>query len=291
MMDWLLEPLQYPFMQRAVLAGLLVGVVCPLAGGYVVVRGLAFFGDALAHSVFPGVVVAYLLGVSVLLGGLVAGVAVALAIGLVARRTELDHQTSIGVVFPVAFAAGVVLLAGVPAFATDLTHILFGNLLGVTGFDLAVTAIVALAVVVFVALLHRPLGLATFDPVAARLAGVPVAGLDLALLVVLALVVVVAVQTAGTLLVLSLLVTPAAAAWLVARSMTTLLAVASAIGVASVVAGLYLSWYLSIPPGPAVVLAAAALFGAVAITRMATGKLARCFGRGRQGGQAAAPER
>lgn len=266
-MDWILDPLQYPFMQRALLAAVLVGLICPLVGGYVVVRGLAFFGDALAHSVFPGVVIAYLLGISLLLGGLAAGVLVAVAIGLVARRTTLDHQTSIGVVFPVAFAVGVLLLAGVPTFATDLTHILFGNLLGVTAFDLAVTGTVAAVVVAFVAGRHRPLGMATFDPVAARLAGVPVAALDLALLVVLALVVVVAVQTAGTLLVLSLLVTPAAAAWLLVRSMRALLLLAASIGVVSAVLGAYASWYLAVPPGPAVVLAAAATFAMLAAAR------------------------
>ncbi|GIW07791.1 MAG: membrane protein [Dehalococcoidia bacterium] len=275
MIDWLAAPFAYEFMVRATLAALLVGIVCPLIGCYVVVRGLAFFGDALSHSVSPGVVIASLIGASLLLGGLVAGVVVAMGIGLLARRTRLDDQTAIGVVFPVALAAGVALLAARPTFAADLTHILFGSLLGVSAGDLGLTAVVAAIVVAALVVLHRPLTAMTFDPVAARLQGVPVEALHVALLVLLALAIVIAIQTAGNLLVLSLLVTPAATAWLVARSMLAMVLVAPTLGVVASVGGVLLSFHLGVPIGPAVVLLAAAEFGAVAGVTHLVGHLRR----------------
>lgn len=259
-MDWLLEPLRYEFMLRGLLASLMVGVVCAVIGCYVVLRGMAFLGDALAHAILPGVAIAYLLKGDLLIGALAAAVVVALGIGGVTRQGTIKEDTAIGVFFAAALALGVLLISTVRAFATDLTHIMFGNVLGVSASDLALTAGLAVIVFAAIALLYKPFLVVSFDPVLATTLRWPVGLLRATMLVLLALTIVVSLQTVGVGLVAAMLVTPAATAFLLTRRLPAMMLVSAGLGAVSSVAGLYLSYYLNVASGAAVVLVATGFF-------------------------------
>ena len=262
MLDWLLEPFQYPFMLRAIWASLIVGVVCPVLGTYVVLRGMAFFGDALAHIILPGVVIAFLLGWPLAIGALIAGVLAALAIGAISERSELREDAAIGVVFAGAFALGVALISLQRSYAVDLGHILFGDLLGVSNTDLLLMGSLGLVVLLTIFAFYKEFLVLSFDPILAATLRLPVRFLKNLLLVLLAVVIVVSLQAVGVALVLAMLVTPATAAYLITRRLPAMMLTAASIGAASAVAGLYLSFYSNVASGPAIVLDETAAFGA-----------------------------
>lgn len=259
-MSWLVEPLQYPFMVRALLAAILVGVICPVIGSYMILRGLSFFGDALSHAILPGIVVAYLVSLPLVIGALVAGVAAALAIGFISQRGRIQEDTSIGIVFAGSFALGVALMSTVTGYTVDLTHILFGDVLGVTTQDLWWTLALGAAVLLTVGLFYKELLVLTFDPTLALVLRLPTRALRYLLLILIAITIVVSLQTVGIALMLAMLVTPAAAAQLLTRRLPWMMLVAAALGVTSNVVGLYLSFYINIASGPAMVLVATAIF-------------------------------
>jgi ABC-type Mn2+/Zn2+ transport system permease subunit len=250
-------------MQRGLAAALIVGVVCPVLGAYVVLRGMAFFGDALAHIILPGVVIAYLLGWPLVVGALAAGIAAALSIGALTRHREIREDAAIGVVFAGAFALGIALMSRQPSYAVDLTHILFGNLLGVTPSDLWVSVGLGAAVLIVVAAFYKEFLVISFDPTLATTLRLPVVFFQNLLLVLLAVVIVVSIQTVGVALVLAMLVTPASAAYLLTRRLSDMMLVSVGIGVASALLGLYASYYLDLASGPAIVLAETLIFAAV----------------------------
>ncbi|HEY8478140.1 MAG TPA: metal ABC transporter permease [Chloroflexota bacterium] len=256
----LFEPFGLPFMQRGMLAVVLVGVTCGVVGAYVVLRGMALFGDALAHAVFPGVVVAYLLSLHVAVGALVAGCATVLGISLVARHTSLRDDTAMGIFYAGAFSLGVVLLSTTRSYARDLASFLLGDVLGVAPEDLALMAGLSLVVLAVTARLYRAFLVTTFDPEYGKASGLPVFWLDVALLLLLALTVVVALRTVGTVLVVALLVIPAATARLWTGHLVAMMAVGAVLGAAAGVGGLLVSYYLNAPSGATVVLVATALF-------------------------------
>ena len=260
MIDWLIEPFTLAFMQRALLASLLVGVVCSVLGCYVVLRSMAFLGDAMAHAILPGVAVAYLFDANLLVGALVAALIVAAGIGIISRGGQFKEDTAIGILFAAALSLGVVLISTIRTYATDLTHIMFGNVLAVTRNDLILTAVLATAVLLTVLAMYRELLLATFDPVLAHTIGRRPALVRNLLLVMLAVTVVISLQTVGVGLVAALLVTPAATAYLLTRRLPAMMGVAALIGAFSSIAGLYFSYYLNVASGAAVVLTATALF-------------------------------
>lgn len=260
MIHWLTDPFTLEFMQRALAASLIVGVVCSVLGCFVVLRAMAFLGDALAHAILPGVAIAYLLGVSLFAGALAAALCVAVGIGLFSRRGGVKEDTAIGILFAAALALGVVLMSTVRSYATDLTHILFGNVLGVSAGDLWLTGALALMVLLTLGLFYKEFLLASFDPVLAHVLGRRPETLRFTMLILLALTVVVSLQTVGVGLVAAMLVTPAATAYLLTRRLATMMAVAAAVGAASSVAGLYFSYYLDVASGAAVVLTATAAF-------------------------------
>jgi len=259
-MDWLLEPLRYEFMTRGLLAALMVGVICSVIGCYVVLRSMAFMGDALAHAILPGVAIAYLLKGDLLIGALAAAIVVALGIGFVSRQGTIKEDTAIGVFFAAALALGVLLMSTARTFATDLTHILFGNVLGVSPSDLALTAGLGVIVLLAIALLYKPFLVISFDTVLATTLRWPVGLLRATMLVLLALTIVVSLQTVGVGLVAAMLVTPAATAYLLTRRLPAMMLTAASIGALSSLAGLYLSYYLNVASGAAVVLVATAIF-------------------------------
>lgn len=258
--DLLLQPLGYPFMLRGMLASLLVGTLCAVVGSYVVLRGMAFFGDALAHAILPGVAVAYLLGANLFWGGLIMGLITAVGIGYLSRRGQVKEDTAIGVVFAASFALGVAILSTVRSYSVDLAHILFGDVLGVSTTDLVLSASLGAAVLLAVVLLYKELLVVTFDPILAATLRLPSALLEYSLLILIALTVVVSLQTVGVALMVAMLVTPAAAAYLLTRRLWHMMIVAAVIGAASSVAGLYLSFYLGVASGPAVVLVCTGIF-------------------------------
>jgi ABC-type Mn2+/Zn2+ transport system permease subunit len=279
MIEWLTEPFALSFMQRALAASLIVGVLCSVVGCFVVLRAMAFLGDALAHAILPGVAIAYLLGADVLVGALVAAVLVAIGIGLFSRRGGLKEDTAIGILFAAALALGVVLMSTVRSYATDLTHILFGNVLGVAPSDLWLTGIIAVVTLAVLLVLFKEFQLATFDPVLAHMLGKRPELLRFTMLILLSLTIVASLKTVGVGLVAALLVTPAATAYLLTRRLSTMMALSAAVGVLASISGLYLSYYLDIASGAAIVLVATAAFLAAYVTAPRRGLIARRLGR------------
>lgn len=260
MIEWLARPLTYEFMQRGLLAAVMVGVLCAVVGSYVVLRGMAFLGDALAHAILPGVAVAYLFNGSLLIGALIAAVIVALGIGFFSRQGAIKEDTAIGILFAAALSLGVLLISSIRTYAVDLTHILFGNVLGVSTSDLLLTAGLGGAVLLAIAAFYREFLVISFDPVLAATLRLPAERLRLFMLVLLSLTIVVAMQTVGVGLVTAMLVTPGAAAYLLTRRLPSMMIIAASIGAISGIVGLYLSFYLSVASGAAVVLTATAIF-------------------------------
>jgi ABC-type Mn2+/Zn2+ transport system permease subunit len=261
--DWLLQPWERLFMQHAFLAIILVGVICGVTGTFVVLRGLAFMGDALAHAIFPGVVIAFILGGNFLIGALIAAVVVSLAIGLVTQSGRLTNDTAIGVLFAGGFALGIALISAQQTFARDLTSFLLGTILGVTRDDLYLTGGVGLAVLVTIALCRRELTAVAFDRTFAQAAGLRIWAYDQLFLLLLSLAIVVSLQTVGNILVLAMLVTPAATARLMTDRLRVMVWLSALLGAGSGVAGLYLSYYRGIASGASVVLVATSIFAIV----------------------------
>ena len=263
-MHFLLDPLSYPFMLRGLAAAVMVGIVCALVGSYMVLRGMAFFGDALSHAILPGVAAGYLVTGSsqgsLFWWALAAAVLTALGIGAVSRGGQVREDTAIGIVFAGMFALGIALISTMRSYTVDLVHFLFGNVLGVTNTDLALTAGWGLVVVVVIVALYKELLVISFDPVLAETLRLPSTALRYLLLVLIAVAIVVSLQTVGVALMLAMLVTPAATASLLARRLPRMMALAAAIGALSGVLGLYLSYYASIASGPAIVLVCTAFF-------------------------------
>lgn len=259
MIEWLMAPFQYSFMQTALLAAVLIGVACASIGVYVVLRRMAFIGDALAHTVLPGVVIAYLNSWSLFGGALIAGVITALGIGWLSRREEIREDTAIGVMFTGMFALGILLISTVRSFR-DLTHILFGNILGVTTSDLGLIALITMAVLVLLALFHKELELTSFDPIHAEVMGLKASRLRYLLLVLLAFTVVSSIQVVGVVMTSALLVTPAAAASLLTNRLRPMMGLAVFFAVTSGMIGLYASFYADVSSGAAIVLACTGFF-------------------------------
>ncbi len=280
MIDWLLEPLSYGFMQRGLMASLMVGVLCAVVGCYVVLRSMAFLGDAMAHAILPGVAVAYLLKGNLFFGALIAAVIVALSIGFFSRQGTIKEDTAIGVLFAAALAAGIALISTVRTYAMDLTHILFGNVLGVSTTDLFLTAGVGFVVLVTILLLYKEFLIVSFDPLFAATLRLPVETLRTLMLVLLSLTIVVSLQTVGVGLVTAMLVTPGATAYLLSKRLSTMMAISAAVGALSTVSGLYLSFYINVASGAAVVLVATGLFVLAFLFAPAKGMLWRLVQRG-----------
>jgi manganese/iron transport system permease protein len=259
-MHLLLDPLQYSFIVRALIAAIIVGIVCSVLGTYIVLRGMAFFGDALAHTILPGVVIAFLLGWPLAIGALIFGIITAVGIGWLTERGDLKEDTAIGVVFAALFALGVAMISAAGNYTIDLAHFLFGNLLGVSMADLWTITLLGAIVLLTVVLFYKEFLVMSFDPVLAITLRLPQTFLRYLLLVLIAVTIVASLQVVGIALMLAMFVTPAATASLLTRRLTTMMVVAAFIGAASGVAGVYLSYYLNIASGAAVVLVASLIF-------------------------------
>lgn len=264
MLDFLIRPLGYAFMQRGMLAAVLVGIVCAVVGTYVVLRGMAFFGDALAHAILPGVAMGYLVG-----GGareplfwwaLVTAVIASLGIGSLIRATKMREDTAIGIVFAGMFALGIALISTVRNYTADLTHFLFGDVLAVSHTDLLLIGIFGGLVLITVVALYKEFLLISFDPLLAATLRLPVRVLDYLLYILIALAVVVSLQTVGVALMVAMLVTPAATAYMLTHRLPIMMVLAALLASLAGVVGLYLSYYLNVASGAAIVLTSTFFF-------------------------------
>jgi ABC-type Mn2+/Zn2+ transport system permease subunit len=271
----LAEPWQHSFMIRALLATTMVGVVCSVLGAYVVLRGMAFFGDALAHSILPGVVLAFVLGWPLAIGALVVGILAAVAIGALSSRGLLKEDTAIGVIFAGAFALGVAMLSAFGSYTVDLAHFLFGNPLGVSNSDLLRTFLLGGLVILVVFLFYKELMIVSFDPLLATTLRLPVGFFRYLLLILLAITIVVSIQIVGIALVVAMLVTPPAAALFLTQRLWRMMVIAGIIAAISGLIGLYISYFWGIAAGPAIVLVATAIFIIVFLTAPGKGLIWR----------------
>jgi manganese/iron transport system permease protein len=271
----ILEPLRYEFFIRALIASTLVGIICAVVGTYVVLKGISFIGDGISHAAFPGVVAAFILQVPFYLGAAIAAVTTALAIGWVSRRGFLRMDTAIGVLFAGTFALGVFMFSTISGYVADLFSFLFGNILAISAGDLIALVILGSVVLAIIAALWKELLYATFDPLGAAASGIPVGRLEYLLLALVSLAIVVSLQAVGIILVVAMLVTPAATAQLVTTRFGKLMQVAIALGVGSSIAGLYLSFWLDAASGATIVLVQTVVFLVVLILSPRAGLLSR----------------
>ncbi len=267
MLNWLTEPLQYGFMVRGMIAAVIVGIVCAVLGAYVILRGMAFFGDALAHAVLPGVAVGYLLGGGargpVFWWAMGTALLSALGIGTVSRSARIKEDTAIGIVFSGMFALGIALISMVRNYTADLTHFLFGDVLGVGTSDLVLIASFGLLILLVIVAFYKEFLVVSFDPVLAATLRLPIRLLDYLLIGLIAMSIVVSLQTVGVTMMVAMLVTPAAAASLLTRRLARMMIIASLIAVFSGIIGLYLSYYLNLASGAAIVLTCTAVFAVI----------------------------
>jgi ABC-type Mn2+/Zn2+ transport system permease subunit len=255
LIDWIAGPMSHPFMIRGLMAVVMVGIVCATVGTYVVLRGMAFFGDALAHAILPGVAVGYLVSGGargpVFWWGLGTAVLTAIGIGAIGKGAQVKEDTAIGIIFAGMFALGIALISTMRSYAVDLAHFLFGNVLGVSRGDLWLTGLLAL---------YKEFLVLSFDPVLAATLRLPSTLLHYLLLILIALTIVISLQTVGVALMVAMLVTPAATAYILTRRLPTMMALAAFIGALSGVVGLYLSYYVSVASGAAIVLVCTTFF-------------------------------
>lgn len=247
-------------MRNSFFAAVIIGIVCAVVGCYVVVRSMSFLGDALSHAVLPGVAIAYLTGGDLTIGAMIAAILVALGISVLSRQEHLKEDSVIGILFTAAFALGIALISTIRTYAVDLTHILFGNILGVSESDLHFILIVAVVILVTIAIFYRYFLVVTFDPVMAHTLNWNVRGIDMLLLVLIACTITISIKTVGSGLVTAMLITPASTALMLTKRLPQTMLISAGIGAFSGVAGLYLSYFINISSGAAIVLTATLIF-------------------------------
>ena len=261
MLDLLIEPLQYSFMQRSLIEAIIVGVICAVVGSYLMVQRLALLGDAISHSVLPGLAIAFILGINIFVGAFIAGLLSTVLINIIRTRSPIKEDAAMGIVFSAFFALGITLITIIQKDnKIDLNHFLFGNILGVTYADVRDTLIIAIVVLITVILLYKELLFYSFDKLGAQSVGLPVNLLDLGLMVLIGLTIVASLKAVGVILVLSLLITPAATAYLLVSRLHLMMILGVGIGIIASISGMYLSYFYNLPSGPAIVLVASGLF-------------------------------
>lgn len=284
MLDRLLDPLSYDFMKLALIEVTVVGLVAGFLGAFVVMRGMAFMGDAIAHAVFPGVVIAFLANVNLFLGGAAFGVLTALAISSLSLTRRIREDTAIGVVFAGAFALGVVLISTSSNYTGDLTSFLFGDVLAVTHTDIYLSVVFGGLSFVVAFLLRRILILVSFDREMALSMGVPVFKVETLLLLLVTVTIVISLRAVGNVLVLAMFVTPAATSRLLTDDVGKMMLISSLLGAVSGIAGLYISWHTDLAAGGTIVLTATCIFLVAMVLAPRHGLIAHATrGRSREG--------
>jgi ABC-type Mn2+/Zn2+ transport system permease subunit len=264
MLDWIVLPWHYAFMMRALIGAILVGSLCAIVGTYVVLRGMAFFGDALAHAILPGVAVGYLVG-----GGarqplfwwaMLAAVLSSIGIGAIQKSVKIREDTAIGIIFAGMFALGIALISSVQNYTNDLTHFLFGDVLGISQSDLVRISIFGGLILLTVFVFYKEFLVISFDPILAMTMRLPVKMLDYLLMVLIAITIVISLQTVGIALMVAMLITPAATAYLLTKRLPVMMLIAAVIAIFSGITGLYVSYYVNVASGAAIVLSATLIF-------------------------------
>ncbi|MBC1512864.1 metal ABC transporter permease [Listeria booriae] len=251
--------MQYEFLQKALLTSVIVGIVSGVIGSFIILRGMSLMGDAISHAVLPGVAVSYMLGVNFFFGAAAFGVIAALGIGFVNQNSRIKNDTAIGIVFSSFFALGIIMISFAQS-STDLYHILFGNVLAVRNSDMWITLVIGAVVLLLVGLFYKELLVSSFDPLMAESYGLKVRVLHYFLMTLLTLVTVASLQTVGIILVVAMLITPAATAYLLTNRLSVMLFLAAGFGALSAVIGLYFSYMYNLASGASIVLAATVLF-------------------------------
>ena len=264
MLDLILEPMQYGFMQRALLVSALAATACGIVGTFVVLRGMAFLGDAIAHSSLTGMGVAFVFGANIFLGALIWAAPASLIISALSRRSGVRIDAIIGVMFAGGFAVGVIIINSLESLAGDLLGILFGNVLGASWMDVLNVGLLAVGVTVVVRAFYKELVFTTYDPAVAEAAGGPVRFLEYMLPMLVALTTVAAIKTVGNVMVMSLLVVPSVTGAILARRLSSIMAASVGCALFAVVVGLYCSYYFDLPTGPTIVVVSVGLLLVVA---------------------------
>lgn len=278
--SWLTDPLNYDFMQRALLVAVIVGLSCALLSCWLTLLGWSLMGDATSHAVLPGVVLSYLVGVPFGVGAFLFGIAAVVLIGHLNRTSRIKEDAAIGVVFTTLFAVGIVLVSVIPS-QVDLFHILFGNVLGVSDSDIVQVTVLGSVTVATLLLLRRSLVLYAFDPVHAHAIGISPRRLEMILFILLALTVIVALQAVGIVLVIAMVITPGATAYLLTDRFDRMLAIAAGVGIGSTVIGTYVSYYLDASTGGSIICALGVFFLLAYLFAPRHGILGRRLVRGR----------
>ncbi|HDV6105554.1 TPA: metal ABC transporter permease [Staphylococcus pseudintermedius] len=251
---------EYQFLSRAMLTAILVGVVCGVVGCLIILRGLSLMGDAMSHAVLPGVALSFLMNIPMFIGAMVTGMLSSIMIGYISETSKTKKDAAIGITFTTFLALGIVLISVIHS-ATDLYHILFGNILAITQSAFHTTLAVSIVVLALILILYRPLKMSTFDPIFSRMSGLNTTMIHYFVMLLLALVIVASVQTVGVILVVALLITPASTAFLFTKKLSTMMIVSSIFSVISSTLGIYMSFKLNLPSGAVIVLISAVLYG------------------------------
>ncbi|CZR03229.1 metal ABC transporter permease [Trichococcus ilyis] len=257
--DFIQGLLDFQFLQNALITSIMVGISAGIIGSFIILRGMSLMGDAISHAVLPGVAISYMLGSSYIIGATVFGMASAALIGFVTKHSRLKNDTAIGIVFSAFFALGIILISFARS-STDLYHILFGNVLAVRDSDMLLTAAVLVFVLIAVPLFYKQLKLTSFAPTIAKSYGWNISAINYGLMLLLTLVAVTSLQTVGTILVIAMLITPAATAYQLTDKLLVMIILSTVFGTISSIAGLYFSYTYNLPSGATIVMAAAMLF-------------------------------
>lgn len=250
-MDFFQDVLVYAFLQKALITSVVVGIICGVIGSFIILRGMALMGDAIAHAILPGVAISYMLGVNYFYGAVVVGVLTALGIGVISDKSRIKSDAAIGIVFSAAFALGVILITKAKS-AIDLTQILFGNVLYVSTVDMWLTVIIGIILLLIVTLFFKELLISSFDETIAKVYGLKTRFIHYGIMVLLTLVTVASLQTVGVILVVSLLITPSSTAYLLTNRLSTMIVLSAFFGALSSVIGIYFSYVYNLPPGPVI---------------------------------------
>ncbi|EFA73554.1 ABC-3 [Raphidiopsis brookii D9] len=248
-------------MQRSLITAVLIGLLCAVIGTYLMVQRLALLGDAISHSVLPGLAIAFMIGANIFVGAFIAAMVSTVAIAVIKNRSPIKEDAAMGIVFSGFFALGITLITVIQKTnKIDLNHFLFGNILGVTPNEVRDTAILTAVALIIVFLLYKELLFYTFDPVGSRVAGLPVNQLNISLMLLISLTIVASMKAVGVILVLSMLITPGATAYLLVNRLHQVMILGAAIAIISSIVGIYLSYFYNLPSGPAIVLVVCTAF-------------------------------
>jgi len=258
-MEFIADIMHYSFLQKALVTSIMVGIVCGIIGSFIILRGMALMGDAISHAVLPGVAISYMLGINYFYGAILFGVLTAIGIGVVNQHSRIKSDSSIGIVFTAFFALGIILIAKAQT-ATDLTQILFGNVLSVRTSDMIMTIITGVIILIAVIVFYKELLVSTFDETMAAAYGLPTKLIHYGIMVLLTMATVASLQTVGVVLVVAMLITPAATAYLLTNRFWVMILLSTLFGSLSSVIGLYISFEYNLSSGAVIVLAATTLF-------------------------------